>query len=201
MLVCMAETPELVALATAAANAAGVPVDLFLGLIKTESNWNPGARSGVGALGLAQVMPIWASARYAASISMPGITVADLLNPTVNLQAGARILAQELQRFGRPELAAMAYNAGAPAVQRAIARAGTDDPEAVSAQLPAAETRSYWQKVRNWADVYAQKVSALEATAENVAADVSENVKGAGSPMVLGIVALIGLAVWVAVRR
>jgi soluble lytic murein transglycosylase-like protein len=131
---------------------------------------------------------------------MTGITPPALLQPEVNLTVGARILAQELRRFGRPELAAMAYNAGAGVVQKAIARAGTDDPSSVSDQLPAAETRAYWQKVTNWAGVYAQKISALQAAAENVATDVSESVKGAGAPMLLGIVALLGLIVW-AVRR
>jgi soluble lytic murein transglycosylase len=193
----MAETPELVALATTAAQAAGVPVDLFLGLIKTESDWNPGIRSRSGALGLSQVMPIWATERYAASIGMTGISPADLLRPDVNLRAGSRILAQELQRFGRPELAAMAYNAGAGVVTRAIQQAGTDDPATVSNQLPAAETRAYWQKVQNWASVYANKLSALQATAENVATDVGEGVKGNVAPIMLGVIVLLGIIVWV----
>jgi len=198
----MSESPSLLALARSAADAAGVPEDLFLGLVRTESGWDPNARSGVGALGLAQVMPIWASASYSASIGMPGITVADLLLPEINLQVGARILAQELQRFGRPELAAMAYNAGAGAVTKAIQAAGTNDPATVSDHLPALETRQYWQKVTNWAAYYANKVGEIAATAENVATDTVEgwrDVTGGASPWFLvGLVAL-GI-VWLASR-
>ena len=107
----MADSPDLISLARSAAQEACVPEDLLLGLVKTESAWNPNARSRVGALGLTQVMPIWTSPTYAASIGMVGMTVADLMDPLTNLTAGARILAQELIRFGKPELAAMAYNA------------------------------------------------------------------------------------------
>ena len=197
----MAETPQLIALATTAANAAGVPPELFLGLVKTESDWNPNAQSGVGALGLTQIMPIWASPSYAASINMTGITPADLMDPATNLQAGARILAQELARFGVPELAAMAYNAGAGVVNRAIQQAGTKDPATVSNYLPAAETRAYWQKVENWANVYAKKIGAIQAQLENVATDVTENVKGSASPAILAVTLIIGAAILWAARR
>lgn len=200
----MAESPELIALARSAAAAAGVPEDLFLGLVRTESNWNPSARSAVGALGLAQVMPIWASPSYAAAIGMTGITVSDLLDPATNLTAGARILAQELSRFGRPELAAMAYNAGAPAVMAAVRAAGTNEPQAVSDKLRAAETRAYWQKVTNWAEYYANKTAEWTAAAENVATDTAETIKdvtgGAVSPWLLVGVVVLGAIVW-AVRR
>lgn len=192
----MAETPQLIQLATAAAQEAGVPPELFLGLVKTESAWSPNARSGAGALGLAQVMPIWATPAYSREIGMEGITVADLMNPTTNLQAGARILAGELKRFGGSwELAAMAYNAGAGVVNRAIQAAGTRDPEQVSAHLPAAETRAYWQKVLNWANTYMQRISDIQATAENAAVEVVENVKetGAVAPVMLAILAAVGL--------
>jgi soluble lytic murein transglycosylase-like protein len=195
----MAETADLLSLATAAAQDAGVPPELFLGLVKTESAWNPSAISGAGALGLTQVMPIWASPAYSKEIGMEGITVADLLNPATNLQAGARILAGELKRFsGSWELAAMAYNAGAGAVTAAIRAAGSRDPEAVSAHLPAAETRAYWQKVLNWANTYLQKIGDIQATAENAAVEVVENIKepGTTAPLMLAILAAIGIFIW-----
>lgn len=200
----MAESPELIALARSAANAAGVPESLFLGLVKTESAWNPSARSAAGALGLAQVMPVWASPSYAAALGMPGLTVEDLMNPATNLTVGARILAQELARFGRPELAAMAYNAGAGAVTAAIRAAGTTDPAAVSEKLRAAETRAYWQKVANWAAVYADRMNEWAAAAENVATDATETIKdvtgGMVSPWLLVGVVVLGIA-FLAVRR
>jgi soluble lytic murein transglycosylase-like protein len=196
----MTENAELVNLAAAAANSAGVPAELFLGLVKTESSWNPYARSDSGALGLTQVMPIWTTPAYSLEIGMQGITPADLMNPATNLQAGARILAAELKRFnGSWELAAMAYNAGAGAVNAAIRAAGTRDPEAVSAKLPSAETRAYWQKVLNWANTYMQKISETQATIENATVETVETVKDAGTaaPIVLAIIAAVGLLVLV----
>ena len=194
----MSESPELVALAESAADAAGVPRQLFLGLIKRESDWNPQAISRAGAIGLAQVMPIWASPSYAASIGMPGLTVEALRDPWTNATVGARILASELGRFGLWELALMAYNAGAPAVLKAIANAGTKDPAAVSDKLPAAETRAYWQAVMNWAKVYANKMDATIAAVENATAEVVENVKesGTAAPLMLLGVAILGMWWW-----
>ena len=49
--------PEYIAMATAAAQKHGVPVNLFLAQIQLESNWNPNAVSEAGAQGIAQFMP------------------------------------------------------------------------------------------------------------------------------------------------
>lgn len=185
----------------AAADAAGLPRQLVAGVVETESGWDPMAVSHAGARGLMQVMPIWASPAYAGTIGMPGLTVDALMDPWTNLQAGTRILADELRRFGSWELAAMAYNAGAPAVMRAVSEAGTNDPAAVSAKLPAAETRSYWQKVMNWANVYAQKMGAAEAALENATVEVVENVKESGAIAPMLILALAALGLWLTVRR
>lgn len=189
----MAESTYLRNLAIAAAQEAGIPSSLFLGLVKTESDWDPQAHSGAGAIGLTQVMPIWASPSYAVSIGLPGLTVDQLWDPGMNLRVGARILAGELKRFGEPGLAAMAYNAGAGVVRNAIAKAGSSDAAAVSPYLPAAETRAYWKQVENWAEYYLNKVSELSASVENAATDVTETARGvADSPggKVVGLLVL-----------
>jgi len=191
----MAENPYI-PMAVAAAEAAGIPAQLFLGLVQTESGFVAGLVSGAGAIGLAQVMPVWTKPDYAASIGMAGLTTEDLQDPETNLKAGSRILASELKRFGGSwELAAMAYNAGSPNVTRAINAAGTREPAAVSANLPAAETRAYWQKVLNWANVFANKMSAASATVENATVETVEVVKEAGyaAPILMVLLALGGL--------
>lgn len=48
---------ELYAMADAAAVRNGLPPGLFRRVIQQESAWNPGAQSGAGAIGLAQLMP------------------------------------------------------------------------------------------------------------------------------------------------
>jgi len=184
----MSETAALVEMAKTAAREKGIPENLFLGLIRQESAWNPGARSGAGALGLTQVMPWWAP-KF-------GISESQLLDPKINLTVGAEILRQELVRFGGSwALAAMAYNAGAGAVSRAITAAGSKDPEKVSDKLRAAETRAYWKKVLNWAQHYSGKLKAVEATINNAAEDVTETVKSVPlSALVLLVVC--GVVLW-----
>lgn len=90
-----------------AARRHGVPEDLFLRLVQQESNWNAGARSHKGALGLAQLMP--ATARRL------GVNPHD---PYQNLDGGARYLRRQYEKFRTWRLALAAYNAGPQAVER-----------------------------------------------------------------------------------
>lgn len=95
------------AIATQIAQQEGVPVDLFLRMIGQESAWQPGAVSPKGASGLAQLMP--GTAREL------GVDPSD---PVQNMTGGARYLRQQLDAFGRPDLALAAYNAGPGAVRK-----------------------------------------------------------------------------------
>ena len=94
---------------TAAAHKYGVDPALLAGLVKQESNFNPSARSGVGAKGLTQLMD--ATAR--------GLGVSDPFDPAQSLEAGAKFLGGLLKQFhGDQSLALAAYNAGPVAVQK-----------------------------------------------------------------------------------
>ena len=84
-----------------------MPVDLFLRLVQQESNWNAGAVSPKGALGLAQLMPDTAK-----------LLRVDALDPKENLEGGARYLYQQYRRFNSWRLALAAYNAGPEAVEK-----------------------------------------------------------------------------------
>jgi hypothetical protein len=101
---------------------------LVRAVIETESNWNPGAFSRKGAIGLMQLIPTTAQ-RFGAS---------DAFNPKQNVDAGVRYLKALLERYnGNLDLALAAYNAGEGAVDRAHG-------------IPAyRETRNYVQKVQN----------------------------------------------------
>lgn len=93
----------------AAAARHGIDPKLLAGLVRQESGFDPGARSGAGAVGLTQLMP--ATARE--------LGVTDPTDPVQALDGGARYLRAQLDRFGGdPALALAAYNAGPGAVQR-----------------------------------------------------------------------------------
>jgi hypothetical protein len=101
---------------------------LVRAVIETESNWNPGAYSRRGAIGLMQLIPTTAQ-RFGAN---------DAFNPKQNVDAGVRYLKTLLERYnGNLDLALAAYNAGEGAVDRAHG-------------IPAyRETRNYVQKVQS----------------------------------------------------
>lgn len=91
-----------------AATQAGIDPRLLAAIARAESGFNPQARSGVGAIGMTQLMP-----GTAASLGV------DPTDPVANLAGGARYIATQLHSFGRTDLAVAAYNAGPGAVAKA----------------------------------------------------------------------------------
>lgn len=94
-------------LATEAERKHNLPKGLLGSVLGVESNWNPNARSPAGALGIAQIMP--------GTAKELGV---DPMNPAQAIDGAARYLAQNLKRFGTPDLALAAYNAGPGNVQK-----------------------------------------------------------------------------------
>ena len=84
-----------------AARKYGIDPDMFLRLIQQESSFRPDVVSPKGAIGLGQLMP--------ATAQELGV---DPTDPLQNLEGAAKYLSQQLKRFGSPELALAAYNAG-----------------------------------------------------------------------------------------
>lgn len=100
---------DLEPLIRAAAERAGVDPALVAAVAKAESGFRADAGSPAGARGLMQLMPSTAA----------GLGVTDILDPAQNLDAGARYLRAQLDRFGGDvRLALAAYNAGPGAVTR-----------------------------------------------------------------------------------
>jgi len=96
-----------------------LPRDVFLSMVYQESGFNPEARSRKGAYGLTQLMP-----GTAADLR------ADRYDPAQNLDAGARYLRQQIDRFGSLPLALAAYNAG----PNRVAQAGNQIPRITETQ-------------------------------------------------------------------
>jgi len=111
-------------MARSAARRHGVPEDLFLRLVRTESNFRPAAVSSKGAIGLAQLMP--GTAR---------LLRVNPHDPKQNLEGGARYLSMQYRKFGDWRLALAAYNAGPGAVEK------------YKGVPPYAETQQYVRKI------------------------------------------------------
>ena len=107
----------------------GIDVELLKAVITVESGYRRDAVSPRGALGLMQLTPD-AGARYANTRNAQV-----LLNPRTNINAGARMLADLIKRFGRIDAALAAWNAGEGAVRRAGNRVPEIDETQAHVQL------------------------------------------------------------------
>lgn len=85
-----------------AATQYGVDVDLLRAQDYQESRFNPQAVSPAGAQGLAQIMPTTA----------PGIGVSNAFTPKQAIFGQARLLRENMDRYGDPALAVAAYHGG-----------------------------------------------------------------------------------------
>src|SRR5687768_15856740 len=120
-----------------AATKHGVDPNLVAAIVRAESGFNPQAVSRAGAKGMMQLMD--GTAR--------GLGVSDSFDPIQNVDGGTRYIGEMLKRFGKPELALAAYNAGPGAVTK---HGGVP---------PFKETQSYVRKVLD----YQQKMKGAPA--------------------------------------
>lgn len=126
---------------TKASEEFGVEKALVYAVIRTESKFRPGAKSGAGAVGLMQLLP--ETAEWIAGKS--GEEVGDLYDPEQNVRLGTAYLKYLLGKFSLSDALA-AYNAGEGNVARWI--------ESGVTEYPYAETRNYVKRVRRSLKVY-----------------------------------------------
>jgi soluble lytic murein transglycosylase len=127
---------------------------IIYGVMRRESLYDPKAKSGVGALGLMQLMP--ATARgVAKGLGLKEPRQADILKIENNINFGTQYFRTVLNRFGNNvSLAAAAYNAGPSNVKRWLPSTKTMPADLWVAIVPYRETRNYVQAVLAYATVF-----------------------------------------------
>ncbi|MEO8243562.1 MAG: lytic transglycosylase domain-containing protein [bacterium] len=114
---------------------------LLQSLVKQESGFSNAAVSPVGALGFCQLMP-----GTAADLGV------DPNDPAQNLDGGARYLANQLNTFGRVDLALAAYNAGPGNVQK------------YGGIPPFEETQNYVRRISGFYNTYLSVITGADVT-------------------------------------
>lgn len=123
---------------------------LFLAaVVYQESLWNPEAGSSAGAIGLMQLIATTGAA-VGKEAGIEDVTAADLFQPTLNLQLGARFLGAQLTQFGNPALALAAYNAGPGNAARWQADWDGMDAATLVATMDFNETTDYVISIYEW---------------------------------------------------
>lgn len=153
--------------------------------IKQESNWDVNAsryeaRKGDASWGLMQLL--LNTARQ--MLGQPNLTTTQLIQPAVNIEAGTKFIAYNLNRFGNMRDAIAAYNAGSPRI----------DPKTGKYT-----NQSYVDKVTNNYNVYSTMGTSpvAEAAIDTTQAvtDVVSTVTGDDNTpyYVMGAIGLVGL--------
>lgn len=127
-----------------------VPEPLIYAVIRTESGFDPNAGSGVGALGLMQIMPDtfeWLQGIYPEEA--PEMSKEQLYDPETNIMYGTFFLSWLLDRYEEESSAVAAYNAGFGAVDNWL-NDSSICPDGVNLKnIPYGETANYVVKVED----------------------------------------------------
>jgi soluble lytic murein transglycosylase len=123
-------------------------------MLRQESLFNPGAQSGVGAIGLGQIMPATAQG-IAQNLKIEGYQETDLLRPAVSIRFGAFYLNGQLALMqGSFPGALAAYNGGPGNAQRWAGGTHIADPDRFIESIDYAETNNYVKLVYGYYGVY-----------------------------------------------
>ncbi len=139
---------------TADARRRGLDPFLVAGLVRQESEFNPGAVSHSHAYGLTQVLP-GTGRQFARTAGVGRVTARVLIQPAANLKIGTAILRSTLdQNGGNLEQTLASYNAGPNKVAEWLTWNTYREPAEFVESIPYFETREYVQAVLRNAEMY-----------------------------------------------
>ncbi len=127
---------------------------LIYGVIKTESDFDPNAKSQAGAVGLMQIVPDtfkWLQTYYKEDNSY---TVDNLYDPAVNIDYGVELLSILLEKYGNKDTAICAYNGGAGHVDEWLKDPQYSDDGKTLKKVPFSETNRYRKLVAQHESIY-----------------------------------------------
>ena len=131
----------------------GVPENLVYSVIRTESDFESGAVSRVGAIGLMQIMPDtfkWLTD----DILFEHMEVGMLYDPETNIRYGTFYLSYLYDRYADWDLVIAAYNGGPGNVDKWLEDDSYSDGEGGLKKIPFRETRQFARRVNRAWDKY-----------------------------------------------
>ena len=138
----------------------GVPESLVFAVIRTESDFESGAVSGAGAVGLMQLMPNtfkWLTDEILFEHLESGM----LYDPETNIRYGTYYLSRLYDRYGDWDVTFAAYNGGSGNVDEWLADDRYADGEGGLKRIPFKETRQFVKRVteawEKYDTLYAEK--------------------------------------------
>ncbi|WP_213877800.1 transglycosylase SLT domain-containing protein [Pseudomonas sp. dw_358] len=144
----------------------GIHPSWAFAITRQESAFMDDARSGVGAMGLMQLMPATAK-ETSRKFDIPLSSPQQVLDPDKNIQLGAAYLSQVQSQFnGNRVLASAAYNAGAGRVRQWLKGANHLSFDVWVESIPFDETRQYVQNVLSYSVIYGQKLNIPQPVVE-----------------------------------
>ena len=123
----------------------GVPEYVIYSTIKVESNFDSGAQSDAGALGLMQIMP--STFDWLVSLTQEGYETGMLYDPETNIKYGTYYLSYLYLKYADWETVYAAYNAGPANVDEWLADPECTDDDGKLKKIPFGETEKYVKKM------------------------------------------------------
>ncbi len=130
-----------------------VPLSVIYAVIRTESNFDPEAKSRAGARGLMQITKTtyeWIDYYRGAT----GASWSDFYTPEVNIDYGVWLLSYLYGEFGEWETVYAAYNAGPNAVKKWLQNLEYSTDGKTLYKIPYEETSYYSEKVSSFREGY-----------------------------------------------
>lgn len=130
----------------------GIPEYVVYSVIKTESDFESGAVSDKGAVGLMQIMPD--TFNWLTGMLSENLNSAMLYDPETNIKYGTYYLSYLYQRYGSWTEVYAAYNAGPGSVDEWLEEESYTDKNGKLSKIPYKETEDYVKRLKKANDTY-----------------------------------------------